>query len=335
VGQVETLHIATLGTILAVAMAFPIGVMAAHNITPSRPLNFIARLLLVSSRSVNSLVWALLFVAVFGPGALAGTLAIAFRSIGFIGKLIGEALEEANKGTIEALTAVGESLFFFAEQKRKDVDKIHFPEYKGSGERKEVEKQKQGSFVYRKGPLPLEEGAKMEAEGRRILRGAEVPDEAVRTRRTAEMHYTGQGHEVEVEVPPGALDAGSLAAITANFESAYRALYSRIPMGVPIEALNWRVVVSGPAPDITVSGVKPVDAAGAAKPAPKATRKAYFSEARGYVDTPVYDRYALVPGATLAGPAIIEERESTTVVGPGARVTVDARLTLVLEEDGL
>ncbi len=108
---VETLHIATLGTILAVAMAFPIGIMAAHNVTPSRPLNFIARLLLVSSRSVNSLVWALLFVAVFGPGALAGTLAIAFRSIGFIGKLVGEAIEEANKGTIEALTAVGAPWF--------------------------------------------------------------------------------------------------------------------------------------------------------------------------------------------------------------------------------
>ena len=95
---VETLHIATLGTILAVIMAFPIGIMAARNITPSRPLNFVARLLLVSSRSVNSLVWALLFVAVFGPGALAGTLAIAFRSIGFIGKLVGEAIEEAHPG---------------------------------------------------------------------------------------------------------------------------------------------------------------------------------------------------------------------------------------------
>src|SRR6188472_1625639 len=104
---VETLHIATLGTILAVAMAFPIGVMAAHNITPSRPLNFVARLLLVSSRSVNSLVWALLFVAVFGPGALAGTLAIAFRSIGFVGKLVAEALEDSHPGPIEALSAAG------------------------------------------------------------------------------------------------------------------------------------------------------------------------------------------------------------------------------------
>jgi phosphonate transport system permease protein len=108
---VETLHIATLGTIFAVAMAFPVGIMAARNITPSRTLNYIARLLLVASRSVNSLVWALLFVAVFGPGALAGTLAIAFRSIGFIGKLVGEAIDEANAGTIEALQAVGAPWF--------------------------------------------------------------------------------------------------------------------------------------------------------------------------------------------------------------------------------
>ncbi|MBS0337540.1 MAG: phosphonate ABC transporter, permease protein PhnE [Proteobacteria bacterium] len=104
---VDTLHIASLGTILAVAMAVPVALLAARNVTPSRPVNYLARLLLVSSRSVNSLVWALLFVAVFGPGALAGTLAIAFRSIGFVGKLIGEALEEGNAGPVEALTAAG------------------------------------------------------------------------------------------------------------------------------------------------------------------------------------------------------------------------------------
>jgi phosphonate transport system permease protein len=104
---VETLHIATLGTIISVIIAFPIGLAAANNIAPNRVLNHVARLLLVSSRSVNSLVWALLFVAVFGPGALAGTLAIAFRSVGFVGKLVGEAVEEANRGTVEALEASG------------------------------------------------------------------------------------------------------------------------------------------------------------------------------------------------------------------------------------
>ena len=200
----------------------------------------------------------------------------------------------------------------------------------------------------------------MEAEGRERLARAGVAAHDVRIKRVAEMRYLGQGHEVEAalpggplspdslgpitssfeaayralyhRLPQGALDGGSLAVITAAFETAYRALYSRTPLGVPIEALNWRAVVSGPVPEISVSGPGPdARVTDSAKPAPKGTRKAYFPEAKGYVDTPVYDRYALTPGAVLAGPAIIEERESTTVAGPGARVTVDSRLTLILE----
>jgi phosphonate transport system permease protein len=104
---IETIHIASLGTLLALILALPVGLLAAHNLVRSTPLNLLAKLILVSSRSVNSLVWALLFVGIFGPGALAGTLAIAFRSIGFVGKLVGEALEEAQPGPIEALTAAG------------------------------------------------------------------------------------------------------------------------------------------------------------------------------------------------------------------------------------
>lgn len=103
----ETIHIASLGTMLSVLMALPFGLLAARNLTPVPALNYFAKLVLVSSRSVNSLVWALLFVGVFGPGALAGTLAIAFRSVGFVGKLIGEALEEAQRGPLEALSASG------------------------------------------------------------------------------------------------------------------------------------------------------------------------------------------------------------------------------------
>ena len=171
----------------------------------------------------------------------------------------------------------------------------------------------------------------MEDEGRAILRRAQVPESEIRIRRTAEMHYTGQGHEVEAEVPPGTLDASSLATITGSFEAVYRALYSRTPLGVPIEALNWRVVVSGPVPQISVAGRRGGSATPETRPAPKGRRQAYFPETHGYVDTAVYDRYALTPGMSFAGPAIIEERESTTVAGPGARVTVDDRLTLILE----
>ncbi len=93
------LHIATLGTLLALVLGAARGRPGgAQPDARSLPLNYFAKLILVSSRSVNSLVWALLFVGIFGPGALAGTLAIAFRSIGFVGKLFGEALEETQRG---------------------------------------------------------------------------------------------------------------------------------------------------------------------------------------------------------------------------------------------
>jgi len=105
--MVETIHIATLGTLATLLFAFPLGVLAARNITPSPVVRFTAKLFLVASRSVNSLVWALLFVAVFGPGALAGAVAITFRSIGFVGKLLGEALEDVAPGPVEAMVAVG------------------------------------------------------------------------------------------------------------------------------------------------------------------------------------------------------------------------------------
>jgi phosphonate ABC transporter permease subunit PhnE len=106
---IETLHTATLGTVLAVAMASLVALMIARNVTRSRVLNAIGRFILVATRSVHAMIWALFFVAVFGPGALAGTLAIAVHSIGFTGKLLSEALEEARPGPIEALAAAGAS----------------------------------------------------------------------------------------------------------------------------------------------------------------------------------------------------------------------------------
>ena len=110
-GLIETLHIATLGTIMAIVIAVPVGLLAARNVTPNAPLNLLRQIRFRHLASINSLVWALLFVAVFGPGPLAGTLAIAFRSIGFTGKLFAEAIEEANQGSIEALAGSGASKF--------------------------------------------------------------------------------------------------------------------------------------------------------------------------------------------------------------------------------
>ncbi|MGB3385606.1 MAG: phosphonate ABC transporter, permease protein PhnE [Marinomonas sp.] len=106
---VETLNIATIGTLLTLIIAIPLALMNASNITHSVWGHWVARFFLVSSRSVNSLVWALLFVSIFGPGVIAGVLAIAFRSVGFVGKLLAEALEEVDMGAVEAIRATGAS----------------------------------------------------------------------------------------------------------------------------------------------------------------------------------------------------------------------------------
>ena len=104
----DTLNIATLGTALAIVMAVPVAFLAARNTTPSRTLvRPIALLIIVSSRSINSLIWALLLVSIIGPGVFAGVIAIALRSIGFIAKLLYEAIEEIDESQVEAVTAAG------------------------------------------------------------------------------------------------------------------------------------------------------------------------------------------------------------------------------------
>ena len=106
----DTLNIATLGTLLGVAIAVPVAFLAARNTTPSvlfvRP---VALFVIVASRSINSLIWALLLVSIIGPGILAGIVAIGLRSIGFVAKLLYEAIEETDVTQIEAITATGAS----------------------------------------------------------------------------------------------------------------------------------------------------------------------------------------------------------------------------------
>jgi phosphonate transport system permease protein len=106
----DTLNIATLGTILGVLIATPIAFLAARNTTPSAlVLRPVALFIIVASRSINSLIWALLLVSIVGPGLLAGVIAIGLRSIGFVGKLLYEAIEETDRAQIEAIQATGAS----------------------------------------------------------------------------------------------------------------------------------------------------------------------------------------------------------------------------------
>lgn len=105
----DTINIAVFGTAGAVLISIPVAILAAKNTTPHAFVRAIAMTIIVVSRSVNSLIWALLIVQVVGPGLFAGVLAIAIRSIGMISKLTYETIEEIDRDPIEAITATGAS----------------------------------------------------------------------------------------------------------------------------------------------------------------------------------------------------------------------------------
>jgi N-methylhydantoinase A/oxoprolinase/acetone carboxylase beta subunit len=95
----------------------------------------------------------------------------------------------------------------------------------------------------------------------------------------------------------------------------------------PVEGGPWKLSAVGGSPRIALAKA----AASSVDARRKGTRRAYFPEARGYTDTPVYDRYELAAGTSLTGPAIVEERESTTVLPPGVTATVDEYANLIAE----
>jgi len=167
----------------------------------------------------------------------------------------------------------------------------------------------------------------MEEEARALLVEAGARPEEITLTRTADMRHVGQGFEIAVPVPAGNLEASTLPALRDGFFTAYQNLFERTVEEVPIEAMSWRLAAAAPVPNIKLNfGGQPADSGEARK----GTRQVYFSET-GFAPCDVYDRYALKPGDTLSGPAVIEERESTTVVGPGAVVTVDQYLNLLIE----
>jgi N-methylhydantoinase A len=145
--------------------------------------------------------------------------------------------------------------------------------------------------------------------------------------RSADARYVGQGYEVTVPVPSGRLDAAALDRVRASFHEVYAARYGYANPAEPVEVVTWKLSAVGGSPRIALAKAS----AGSSDAHRKGTRRAYFPEARGYTDTPVYDRYALAAGTSLTGPAIVEERESTTVLPPGVTATVDEYANLIAE----
>jgi N-methylhydantoinase A len=171
----------------------------------------------------------------------------------------------------------------------------------------------------------------MAEEGCRVLESSGLAAKDIAYQRTADMRYVGQGHEVSVRLPDGELGSRHLAQITSAFEDTYKNLYGRKGPDVPLEIINWRVVASGARPVMNLQLPRQNARDGSAR---KGTRRAYFPEHGGYIDAPVFDRYALRPGLTFQGPAICEEKESTLVVGGNGRAAVDESLNIIVELSG-
>ncbi|MCX8204813.1 MAG: hydantoinase/oxoprolinase family protein [Candidatus Nezhaarchaeota archaeon] len=157
--------------------------------------------------------------------------------------------------------------------------------------------------------------AEMEAEGLKFLSMAGVTEyEYVRS---VDMRYAGQAYELSVKMPSEELGPALAKRLGEEFTKIYLDYYG-YTIDEPVEAVNWRLIAIGRVPKVKLRKV-----AVERRDPLKGKRKAYFPEYNEYVDVKVYDRYKMYPGVEVEGPAIIEERESTTVVIPGARATMD------------
>ena len=167
--------------------------------------------------------------------------------------------------------------------------------------------------------------SEMETDARALLAEAGVSGDDVTITCSAEMRHVGQGFEISVPVPNGKLTPDSLSELRESFFDSYQKLFERTVRDVGIEAMSWRLAASGPNPEISLDFGSGGGETGTAL---KGTRQVYFPET-GFVECDVYDRYALRADDRFTGPAVVEERESTTVIGPGAKVSVDQHLNLV------
>ncbi|MSP89207.1 MAG: hydantoinase/oxoprolinase family protein [Alphaproteobacteria bacterium] len=156
------------------------------------------------------------------------------------------------------------------------------------------------------------------AESGELVRAAGVPPKQCRVRREAALRFAGQSYAMPVTLPAGRVTRASLKRLHDHFIRAYRARYHRLNPDVPVELVSWRACVTGPRPTLTIA--PPGQTMLAAR---KGTRPVYFPEAGRFVKCPVYDRFALKPGGKLRGPAVIEEPESTVVIGPGTSASID------------
>jgi N-methylhydantoinase A len=149
--------------------------------------------------------------------------------------------------------------------------------------------------------------------------------------RTADLRYVGQGYELTVSLPDrppdGSMD-GIAAALRETFNVAYAQRYGYADPTADVELVTVGATVLGAGPEVRLPAHRP----GTREPAEarKPDRPVYFPELRDHAPCPIYDRGRLPVGAQVAGPAVVEEAESTTVLPPGAIAEVDPWANLIV-----
>src|SRR5688572_24882626 len=179
--------------------------------------------------------------------------------------------------------------------------------------------------------------AELTAEAEAAL-GRGAAGSAAIVERSADLRYHGQGFELTVEVPEAELDASAVAALRERFHAAHERLYGYALRNAPVELVNLRVTATVPLPKASSATVEPHQ--GTIDVARIGERRIYFgrsasgqaagSEALGWTSTPLYDRASLGAGAVVSGPAVLEQVDSTTVLGPGQQATVDGFGNLIV-----
>lgn len=150
-----------------------------------------------------------------------------------------------------------------------------------------------------------------------------------RLKRTADLRYHGQNYELAIDVPDGPITPATIAALAEGFAAAHKRLYGFIAEGEAVQLVTYRVEAVGLVPK---AAFRPEPDAGPdASHAVIGSREVWFPEAGGFVACPIYDRDKLKSGNRFAGPAIVEQMDSTTVLLPGMTATVEPYLNLILE----
>ena len=243
----------------------------------------------------------------FVGNALRGDLGVSIRSRRPVAAEIGENI--GSTGQL-ALASMVVAIGLLAAPVKVDSVRSHF------GRLRNIEWKKVNSLYI-----------EMQKSAVQLLTGIGIPERRITLNRAVDMRYVCQGYELTVPLPPGQFNGTSTARVTKAFHDVYAERFGHHLMNAPIEFLSWRLEAVAPTafqlPTIPVS-------AKSAKTKPKGERQAFFPEAKKFMRVPVFEHASLPPGARMRGPLVIEQRESTVVVGPKDTVIVDSRGNIVI-----